>query len=271
MNGAAMNGTWTRAAVAAVAILTGGSAAAHTPTANEIMQRNFEVTKISGFTGDVTMTLINARDQKRVRKISVWSRLKRNGVDAEVLMRFTEPEDIKHTAFLQIEHSVGDDDIWVYLPALSRSRRLVSSNKKDSFFGTDFSYGDVLLPPVNRYRHTLKGSEAVNGHDCYVIESVPANEKVRDDNGYARKISWIDKQDFLERKVVYYDVNNRLLKTQLTFEHTLLEPDKQRWLPKRREMENHQTGHKTEYVFDELALAPSLKRRLFTARSLERE
>lgn len=254
----------------AAGALTALSAAAVELSANEVMQRNFYATKISSFKGEATMTLINDRNQERMRKINVASRLKDNGVDAEVIIRFTQPADIKDTAFLQIENSKANDDIWVYLAALGKSRRLVSNNKKDSFFGTDFSYGDVLLPPVDRYKHTLVGEESIDGNDCYIVDSVPASDKVRTDNGYARKRSWIDKKDFLERKVVYYDVNDKLLKTQTTADHKLLEPGKQRWIPMRREMQNHQTGHKTVYQFERLDLVPSLSGELFSTRALER-
>jgi outer membrane lipoprotein-sorting protein len=247
------------------------AAAAGDLDAAEVMRRNYYAGKISGFTGDAVMTLVNDQNQERVRHISVWSHLKDNGVDSAVLMRFTQPEDIKSTAFLQIENSAGDDDIWVYLPALAKVRRLVSSNKKDSFFGTDFSYGDVLPPSVSKYRHTLKGDEAIDGQDCYVVESVPVDDKVRDDNGYARKVSWIDKKDFLERKVLFYGADGKLLKTETSSQHTLLDPQKQRWIPQVREMVNHETGHRTVYRFERLTLVPSLSEKLFTTRSLERE
>ena len=247
------------------------AAAAEDPDGAEVMRKNFYAGKISGFTGDAVMILTNDQNQQRVRHISVWSHLKDNGIDSAVMMRFTQPDDIKSTAFLQLENSAGDDDIWVYLPALAKVRRLVSSNKKDSFFGTDFSYGDVLPPPVSKYRHTLKGSEAVDGQDCYVIESVPVDDKVREDNGYARKVSWIDKKDFLERKVLFYGAQDRLLKTESLSQHTLLDPEKQRWIPQTREMLNHETRHRTVYRFEHLTLTPSLSEKLFTTRSLEHE
>lgn len=237
----------------------------------EIMQRNFNVGKISGFVGDVTMVLINGKGQERVRKLAMRARLKDNGIDSQVVLTFTAPGDIKGTAFLQSEHSDADDDLWVYLPALGKSRRLVASNKHDSFFGTDFSYGDVLAPPVAQYRHVLTGSEAIDGADCYVIESTPASERIKSDSGYARKTMWIDKTDFLERKVVFYDTTGRLLKTETTSEHKLMESGKQRWLPLRREMVNHQTEHRTVYRFDRAEISGNLSEKQFDVRSLERE
>ncbi len=240
-------------------------------SATEIMQRNFSAGKISAFVGDVTMVLVNEKGKERVRKLAMRARLKDNGVDSQVMLTFTAPGDIKGTAFLQSEHSNAEDDLWVYLPALGKSRRLAANNKHDSFFGTDFSYGDVLPPPVAQYRHAVTGSEAIDGADCYVIESTPVSEQIKSDSGYARKTSWIDKSDFLERKVVFYDTTGRLLKTQTSREHKLMESDKQRWLPIRREMVNHQTAHRTLYNFDRVDLARDLTERQFDVRSLERQ
>jgi uncharacterized protein len=236
---------------------------------DELMRKNFNATKISGFVGEVTMTLIDRRGEQRVRKMSVRSKLKGNGVDSAVMTRFGQPADIKGTGFLQVENSAGDDDIWVYLPALGKTRRLASNNKRDSFFGTDFSYGDILLPPVEKYRHALLRTENVDGADCHVIESTPLDVKTRDDTGYGRRVTWVDSNNYVERKVEYYDTNNALLKTQLTFDVREFEPQRQRWLPMRREMTNHQTGHKTLYRFETLDVDNSLTDAWFIARHLE--
>jgi len=241
------------------------------PEGVEAMEKNFKATKISGFRGEVTMSLVNDRGEKRVRKMSVRSRLRDNGMDSAVLTRFVQPADIKGTGFLQIENSAGDDDIWVYLPALGKTRRLASNNKRDSFFGTDFSYGDILLPAVAKYDHKLLRQEKVDGSDCYVIASTPRDAKTRDDTGYGRKLTWVDTKTFVERKVEYYDTTNILLKTQLTFDVRTAEPETGRWMPMRRQMTNHQTGHQTLYQFDRFDVHKDMKDGEFSARRLEEE
>jgi hypothetical protein len=235
--------------------------------ADQVMARNFRATKVSAFTGEVTMSLVNSRDEKRVRRMSVQSRLRENGVDSAVMTRFAQPADIKGTGFLQVENSAADDDIWVYLPALGKTRRLASNNKRDSFFGTDFSYGDILLPPVEKWEHTLLRQETVDGAPCHVVESRPRDARTRDDIGYARRISWIDATTFVERKVDYYDTRGQLLKTQLTFDVKPEEPG--RFMPMRRQMTNHQTGHQTLYQFERFSVDKALKDGDFSVRRLE--
>jgi len=245
------------------------AAASAQPDGAEIMSNNFSATKVSGFVGEVTLSLINDRGEQRVRKMSVRSRLRDNGTDSAVLTRFSQPADIRGTGFLQVENSAAEDDIWVYLPALGKTRRLSSNNKRDSFFGTDFSYGDILLPAVDKYRHTLLRRDRIEDSDCFVVESTPLDARTREDTGYSRKLNWVDAQSFVERKVEYYDSQNALLKTQTTFDVRAAQLDPGRWMPMRRQMTNHQTGHRTLYQFDRFEVSKSLKDAEFIARRLE--
>lgn len=266
------------AAAALVAVLLAAGAASAddgaadgTPDAREIMERNFFASKLKALQAESTMTLINDRGQKRERRSSNVVKLQPNGIDSNVLVRFSAPADIKGTAFLQLEHADGEDDLWIYLPALKKSRRLVANNKRDSFVGSDFSYGDILLPKVDLYRHTLLRSEDIDGNDCFVVESVPADDTVETNSGYSRKITWVRKDSFLEAKVEYYDLSGRLLKTQQVKGHELVEPDTGRWFARYREMTNHQTGHRTVLRFEDVKPGVDVPDTLFSTRHLERE
>jgi len=241
------------------------------PSAREIMEKNFFATKLKSLRTESYMVLVNDKGQTRERKSLNVIKLQPNGVDSKFLVKFNYPEDIKGTGFLQIEHIDGDDDQWIYLPALQKSRRLVANNKKDSFVGSDFSYGDISLPKVDSYKHTLVRSESIDGHDCIVIESVPANDAVRDNNGYSKKITWIRKDSFVEAKVEYYDLAGRLLKTQMITDQQMVEPATQRWFAMHREMANLQTGHKTVLRFEKIEPGVAVPDEMFTTRYVERE
>jgi hypothetical protein len=239
--------------------------------AREIMGKNYMAGKIKTLKSELTMLLISEKGQNRERRITNVSALQKNGIDSNLLMKFLSPADVKGTSFLQIEHSEGDDDIWIYLPALKKSRRLVANNKRDSFMGSDFSYGDIMPPKIDMYKHTLQRSEAIDGWDCYVIESVPRDEAVKRDHGYGKKATWVRKDNFLEMKVIYYDTSQSLLKTQIVKEHKLMEPENNRWLALRREMVNHQTGHQTSNNFDRLEANYRIPDNFFSQRTIERE
>jgi outer membrane lipoprotein-sorting protein len=255
------------------ALPAGGSVTTAQPAAlnaREIMERNFFVSKVSALKIESTMALIGANGQRRERRNTTLIKLQPNGVDSKFIVKFSTPADIKGTGVLQVEDVDGDDDLWIYLPALKKSRRLVANNKKDSFAGSDFSYGEITLPKVDQFRHTLLRSEKLDAFECHVVESVPANDTVKSNSGYSRKITWVRADNFLESKVEYYDLAGRLLKTQRTGRHQLIEPDKGRWFALSREMTNHQSGHRTT-IDAEKADAVAIADDMFTTRYLERE
>ena len=257
-------------AAAAVTPVAGQGTPQPQLSAREIMERNFFVTKVATLRLDLTMTLINDRGQRRERRSTTMLKLQPNGVDSKFLVRFSEPPDVAGTGLLQIEHSEDDDDLWIYLPALKKARRLVASNKKDSFVGSDFSYGDIALPKVDRYQHTLRSSEQVDGVTCYVVESTPGSDQVRTNSGYARKITWVRTDNFIEAKVEYYDLANRLLKTQRITRPQAVASQPGKWFALEREMTNHQTGHRTLLVSANLDGASPIGDDTFSMRVLER-
>ena len=112
-------------------------------------------------------------------------------IEGERLIRFLYPPDVKGTGFLVIEHSDRDDDMWLYLPTLRKSRRKLASSKKDSFLGTEFSYGDITGPSVSEYNYRMKEEKENEQTACHVIEAVPATEDILSDYGYSKRIDYV--------------------------------------------------------------------------------
>jgi len=247
------------------------AAGADEPSARDIIEKNFYVTKVKHMLNESTMVLINDKGQQRVRKTRSVNLLQPNGIDSKIMIRFLQPGDVEGTGYLQVQHYDGEDDMWIYLPALKKVRRLVANNKKDSFVGTDFSYGDILVPVVDTYKHTIVKSEALDGEDCWVIESVPASEQIKKDYGYAKKTAWIRKSNFMEKKVDYLDTAGRPLKTMVVPEVVEVDAAAHKWWATKREVKNVQTGHSTLLTFENLDTKQPVGEDFFTTRYLERE
>jgi uncharacterized membrane protein YdfJ with MMPL/SSD domain/outer membrane lipoprotein-sorting protein len=256
---------------AALLVLAGHSALAADLTPVQIMERNYMVSRFNDTVSDSRFRLINESGQERVRDTFGRSKLLPNGIDNMRMTRFTSPPDVKGTVSLLVEHSGKDDDIWIYLPALKKVRRLVSSNKKDSFVGTDFSYGDVIGHKVADWKHSLLKEEAVDGQPCFVIESTPASPQILSDSGYSKRVEWIRKDNFVSIKGEFYDENGQLLKVFSSSDVRLLDPVKQRWQPLHLEIKNVQTGHRTIIEFTNLKVNQGVAPDYFTTRYMERE
>ena len=236
----------------------------------DIMQKNYEVNRTRDRCNEVTMEMYSKHGKKRIRKLKTSALLMKDGVNEKRLLRFLYPPDIKGTGFLIIEHSDRDDDMWLYLPTLRKSRRKLSSNKKDSFLGTEFSYGDIVGAKVEEYEYNLKGEEDIDGVKCYAIEAIPASENVLRDYGYSKRIDYIRADNFTRAKAIFFDKHGQLLKTLYCFDPVEVDPENHKWFVMKREMINEKNGRKTIIRIDKLNINTGVKENRFTLRYLER-
>lgn len=212
----------------------------------------------------VTMTLIDKNGKKSLRKIRVKT-MEVPGDGDKSLTIFDNPRDIKGTAFLSYTHKAGDDDQWIYLPALKRVKRISSRNKSGSFMGSEFSYEDIASQEVEKYTYKWIRDEVYDGRDSFVIEQYPVDSK---NSGYRRQVVWIDKKEYRLLKVEYYDRTNSLLKT-LTL--TKFRQYKGRfWRPDEMLMVNLRTGKSTNLQYADYRFGIGLEDKDFTHLSLKR-
>jgi uncharacterized protein len=240
------------------------------PSAEDIMARNLLATKVIDSTTSSTFRLITASGQERVRETDGDSKLIAGTTDNRRLVSFLSPPDIRGTKTLLIEHSNAEDDMWIYLPAMKKVRRLVASNKKDSFVGTDFSYGDVIGYKVEEWNHKLLREESVAGRDCYVIESTPKSPETAANTGYSKRIGWIDQESFVALRTEIYDLSGQLLKKLTDEDVQKVDAQNNRYQPMKLIAENVQTGHKTIIEFKNFKANVGIGDDVFTARSLDR-
>lgn len=257
--------------LAFVHALVPGDANAQAPNAQEIAQRNFRVTRVLDSRADVTFTLISPSGGERVRKTLTVSKLRPNGTDNMRLVRFLAPPDVRGTAILTIENAAGEDDIWVYLPAMRKVRRLVASNKRDSYAGTDFSYGDIIGHRVDDWTHRLLREESLDGQPCYVLESRPASEAVRAQSGYARRLWWVRKDSFVAVREEFSGASEQPLKMFRALDVQLVDRDRGNWQAMRLEATNLQSSHRTVIQLENFQANRGIRDELFTTRYIEQE
>ncbi|RME29868.1 MAG: outer membrane lipoprotein-sorting protein [Deltaproteobacteria bacterium] len=217
-----------------------------------------------------TLIIEDGKGHKRVRKTATVSRLYDGGKTEKRLIKFVSPPDVKGTGLLTYDYEDKPDDMWLYLPALRKTRRIVAAEKSKSFMGSEFSYADITPPPVSDFHHKLLGSEKVAGVDCWKIESIPRTEDIAEENGYSKKISFIGKDDKVIRKAIQYDLDGELHKELVVHEVKLLDPKKKRYRPIHMEMVNKQNGRRSVLKMDKINLRTDIPDDYFTTRYLER-
>ena len=185
------------------------------------------------------------------------------------LVVFDDPPDVRGTALLTYANRVGDDDQWLYLPALKRVRRIAASNRSGPFMGSEFSYEDLASQVVEKFTYRWLRDEACPGEGfdsltCYVIERRP----VKASSGYSRQVLWIDQKEYRTVKIDYYDRREVLLKTLSLSRYE--QHAGRFWRAGNMLMSNHQTGQNTRLVWSGYKFGVGLRENDFTPQALAR-
>jgi hypothetical protein len=215
------------------------------------------------FTVDQIMVLTNRQGDESKRYIR-GKTLEVDGDGDKSMVIFNRPKDVKGTVLLNYTHKTGDDNQWLYLPALKRVKRISSGNKSGPFVGSEFSYEDITSQEVEKYNYKWIKEESVKGLLCNVIERYPVYEN----SGYMRQIVWIDKEEYRIWKIEFYDRKNTLLKT-LTFKGYQKYLDRF-WYADEMHMVNSQTGKSTQLLNSNYKFETGLKPKNFNKNSLKR-
>jgi hypothetical protein len=231
--------------------------------AREISDKAMEIIEVGNMQMEATLKIIDAKGRERIREIKTQT--KAFDATTKTLLRFTSPADVKGTSLLIYDYDNKPDDMWIYLPALRRNRRIVSDEKGKSFMGSEFSNADMSIPNPDDFVYRVLGEEVFNNAKCWKIESKCKNEDIEDENGYLRRVSWIDKESFLCYQVNFYDLEDELFKVQIISDYRAQTTGKQ--FAFHMEMENVRNGRKSvmqvdsfdqNVYLDEQAFSPAM-------------
>ena len=150
------------------------------------------------------MILIDKHGKKRIRKMKSFK--KDVGLDSHSLIFFMQPSDVKNTAFLTYDYDdeAKDDDQWLYLPALKKSKRIASSDKSGSFMGSDFTYADMTSRDIADYTYTLKKESKVRGKKVWIIESIPKRKETVEETGYLKSYMFVQQDNFVVVRALHF-------------------------------------------------------------------
>jgi len=114
---------------------------------------------------------------------------------------------------------------WIYLPALGKVKRIISSKESadsGSFFGSEFAVEDLEERKPLEYEFKILGEDkvkvvfagVVEERDAWIIEWTP-NSKRKERTQYSRSVTWIDKERYVRLKEEYYKFDNseKVIKT----------------------------------------------------------
>lgn len=241
-----------------------GSAFAQSKTGLEIAQEAEKADNgWESYSNTLTMTLTNRHGQKTTRQIHGYN-LEVVGDGDKSMTIFDTPRDVKGTASMTYTHKTGDDDQWLYLPAIKRVKRISSSNKSGPFMGSEFAFEDLSSQEVEKYTYKYISTDSVNGEDCYKIERYPVSKN----SGYKRNIVWFNKSNYRPEKIEFYDRKDSPLKTLVYSDYK--QYLSKYWRANTMRMVNHQNGKETLLEFSNIKFGINLTDRDFSQNALKR-
>jgi len=143
------------------------------------------------------MTLIDKHGTKRIRTMKKYAM--DIGLDTQSVIFFITPANVKNTAFLTYDYddSSKDDDQWLYIPALKKTKRIASSDKSSSFMGSDFNYSDMTSPDINDYSYRIAKESNVRDQKVWVIERIPKTKEIIEETGYTKSYMFVRQDNFV--------------------------------------------------------------------------
>ena len=242
-----------RSSVALVALLLVGSGTAHAdPNANALLDRIDRA--VAGAANRVWIC--------RMRSIGTDGNVRegrflmlQNAADKRIL-RFLSPADMRNTAML----ALGKGELYVYLPADKRVRRLGSSALNQTFLGSDF------------YAEDLGSVRLGDDYDAKTLAKAGNEQRLeltpKRASSWSRIVAVVIDHDLVSR-IEYYDRAGKLTRTwNRTFERARSRYEA--WVPTRMLMVNELNKHATELIVEVGDSDKPISDDIFSLRALQR-
>lgn len=162
-------------------------------------------------TATIKMTIVSAKGDAKERTLEVKAM---RGEDQllKSMVKFTKPADVNGTSFLVVEKKDALPDQYVFVPKSKVVRRIAAGNASSTFFGSDFTYGDLMpLPMSEKDKIAIEKlpDGDVGGQPVYVLTVTP---KI-DGAPYGKVIAHVHKEHLVPLKIEFFDNKQQPLKT----------------------------------------------------------
>jgi outer membrane lipoprotein-sorting protein len=234
--------------------------------AREISERASNAINLDALEMISTLKIISPKGEERIRTISTATR--KFGDVSKMMMKFLEPAEVRGTTLLVFDYETRDDDLWIYMPALRKTRRIVSSEKGKNFMGSEFTNADMSKPNLDEFNYKIMGDETFDGKLCWKIESTFKDKANEDQHGFSKQFTLVGKENFLAFKIEYYDLGGKLLRVKTLSEYTKLSNGS--YFAYNMEMKNVQNNRRSILIINKFQLGSQLSEAQFSPVMIEK-
>lgn len=234
-------------------------------TAEEVVQKQIDLNK--GYVSEKAvgqMLIYNESNQHIDREFELKQIEETSTENYKAMIKVNQPADLKGTGLLTYQNKGAEDDQWLYLPALKKTRRISGSARSGKFLGSDFNFEDLAPKQKEDFTYKMLRSEPCETTNCYVIEATPKDPE----SIYSLSISWVREDQFTVIKTEIYDKTKALEKVVTYSDYELY--NNQFWRPKKITMQDVQKQRHTDLIFSQIQIGVALSASDFSKQTLER-
>ncbi len=177
------------------------------------------------------------------------------------MIRVDAPADVKNAAYLMIDGD-GPEQVFVYMPAMKKVRRITTTTASNQLWGTDFSYEDMkhLQGAAAKGSVARLGDGEISGRATHILETRPDPAA---ESSYERVVSHVDAESCVPLRTEFFERGETPRKV-LDADPGSLTRDGTRWLATRYRMNDHKNQTHTELVITRSEMDADLPDRLFS-------
>lgn len=193
-----------------VFVFGSGTTLAQQLTGEQILDE-LKFSNVLSSSGTAELTLITENDKGVQRKYFLRVLRESNDGEEKQFLEYLGPADVRGTKFLSVTEKDQEDQMWLYLPAIGRERRIAAHMTGDSFMGTDFTYEEIGGNIAYQDEYAAKRSEDQDlaGVSCYVLELTSIGQGAL----YEKIQMWVWKEEMIPVQVEFWSPVSTLKKT----------------------------------------------------------
>jgi hypothetical protein len=204
---------------------------------------------------------------EKVLEAEMWWQKNQDTRLSNVLMTFDNPPELRGASVLIIEKK-PQNDMFMFLPELGKTRRITSQMVQGNMMGTDYSYEDFqrmqgLLGGIESKRLP---DETIAERKAFVTESAPAEGS----SEYSLIRSWIDHETCVPLQVEFFSKDSAEPVKRMTMKHASVTKETTGYMPREIAMNDLRTETATTIVIEKLQVSVPIDRKRFSQTELER-
>lgn len=183
------------------------------------------------------------------------------------MLRIDAPGDLRGAAYLLREGKAKEQDaMYIFLPALNKTRRIMGGTQDNPLFGTDISYADIkqISHAFSGGQVLLEKIEPVDKRDTYVLALTPdAAQQSR----FAQIRTWVDKESCVALRADF--IADQQVRKRYSASAQDLKKNGTRWYVSKGTMQDLVEHSQTELIIDGFISSDGLSDLYFNPRSFQ--